>query len=85
MTTSKATSILKLVGILVIFLGLVLTTILFFQLTAVEGMSEARVSLQVNGAIAKMGFYGYLATASISVWGYLLYRTSPFFGRIIAS
>lgn len=85
MTKNKAASILRLVGILIIFLGLILATLNFFQINMANSLTQSGFSFTIKGALGGMGLYGYLATMSVAAWGYGMFRTSNILGTLVAS
>jgi hypothetical protein len=73
MTIKMGTSILKLVGILVVFLGCVLFSQVLCQI-------HTR-----NGALYKPLVHAYYFPVAVCVWGSVLYLLSSVLGKIIAT
>ncbi len=73
MTINMATSIVKLVGILVVFLGGVLFSQVLCQIHT------------VNGATYKPLVHAYYFPAVVSLWGIVLALLSSTLGKIIAT
>jgi len=85
MTSDTATAILRLFGVLTIFIGLVLFTQVGIQLVAASAVTAGGPAVHWSGPLTALGLFGLLVTGSISLWGALLYRFSPALGKRIAT
>lgn len=79
---------LRLIGVITILVGLILTTLAFFQimaaLSAASGFPQdlpRGVSVELKGAFGRMGYWAVLSYLTIVAWGWLLIR----FARPIAN
>ena len=81
--------ILKIVGVVVIFIGLILISELMLQKMVVNDMMKLSMSgMNINASgpvFSKMNKYIYLFGAVICGWGFVLCLLSPVLGRMIAS
>lgn len=86
MKEDSARSILRLIAVVTVLVGAVLTTVtlvsLFGVSSTIQGAAQG-VHVQMTGMVAEMGFYLVLAHASIVAWGASLYLLSPRLARYI--
>ncbi|HVS10925.1 MAG TPA: hypothetical protein VMS76_13740 [Planctomycetota bacterium] len=86
MTESTVRSILRIVAMVTILIGNILTTSTFVGLLATRStLQGATMDVQVSGVVAEMGFYAVLGHALVIGWGLVLYATSPRLARHIVS
>ncbi|MBL37098.1 MAG: hypothetical protein CMP07_01695 [Xanthomonadales bacterium] len=78
---------LRLIGVITILVGLILTTMVFFQvmaaLSAASGFPQELprgMTMEIKGAFGRMGYWAVLSFLTIVAWGWLLIR----FARPIA-
>lgn len=78
---------LRLIGVITILVGLILTTLAFFQIMAAFSVAAGfpqdlprGVSVELKGAFGRMGYWEVLSYLTVVAWGWLLIR----FARPIA-
>jgi hypothetical protein len=87
MTESTARSILRILAVVTMFVGWILTSL------AILGLISARSTLQVaggmdvqaSGVVDEMGFYAVLGQVLVIVWSAVLYASSPRLARHIVA
>lgn len=78
---------LRLIGVITILVGLILTTLALFQIMAAfsatsgfpQGLPRG-MSIEMKGAFGRMGYWAVLSHLTVVAWGWLLIR----FARPIA-
>lgn len=85
------TLILRLIGVITILVGLILTTLAFFQIMAAFSAASGfpqdlprGVSVELKGAFGRMGYWAVLSNLTVVAWGWLLIRFARPIARGIA-
>lgn len=94
MTRDTSSSIIKLTGILVIFSGLVLLSVVFIQYQGMQSMFRdmsgqlemfGEMEQSMMGAISGIGRFSYTTPVVIMVWGGILYALNRPLSLLIAN
>jgi hypothetical protein len=88
MTEGTARSILRILAVVTMLVGAILTTSTAVGFLATRSTFQGAVGnmdVQVTGAIAEMGFYAVLAYVLVIAWGAVLYASSPSLARNIVA
>ncbi len=85
MKEDSARAILRLIAVVTVLVGAVLTTVTLVSLFGVSSTIQGVVDgdVQATGLVAEIGFYAVLAYASIVAWGIVLFLLSPRLARYI--
>ena len=85
MKEDSARAILRLIAVVTVLVGAVLTTVTLVSLFGVSSTIQRVVDgdVQATGLVTEIGFYAVLAYASIVAWGIVLFLLSPRLARYI--
>lgn len=79
---------LRFVGVITIFAGLILTTMVLFQVmaaaTSFPQVLPPGMSVEIEGAFGRMGYWAVIGYSTIVAWGWLLIRFARPIARGIA-
>ena len=87
MTESTARSILRILAVVTMFVGWILTSLAILGLISARSTLQVAggMDVQVSGVVDEMGFYAVLGQVLVIVWSAVLYASSPRLARHIVA
>ena len=88
LTKKNVIIILRLIGVVISFIGLILTTSSIFQTIGARSAASAMnpaIQVSMKGMAGQLGFWVTAGYVSIVIWGLILYAMSEGLADIITS
>ena len=85
MTEGTARSILRILAVVTMFVGFILTSVTIVGIMSARSTLQVAggMDVQVTGVVDEMGFYAVFGQVLVVGWGAVLYASSPSLARHI--
>ncbi|MFC1781861.1 hypothetical protein ACFLZ8_06335 [Planctomycetota bacterium] len=81
------TLILRIVGVITIFIGFILVTVASISLIAAKSATSnlpSGMNVNFNSALSNLGFWAILMHLAIAVWGFIMFHKAKNIAELIA-